>query len=332
MGHTRSTLSGGPPAGRKVICVAMISVLGCIVFEHNIWLVIAAAVICGTGSWVATRLFQRAIGSVGAQRAGWYFLTALTAGVAIWCTHFVAMLGFRAGVPVSFDPLLTTISLLVAVAGATLGFAVAGTTHVRGLAAIGGALVGLAIVVMHYTGMMAYRVQGVVSWDPHYLVASIVLAVVLAAAALHASRLPTHHAGNFMAGLLALAIVGLHFTGMTAFHIEPLLVDGSFSNPEALTGLALAVTGVAAVIVAAGLTSFLIDDSVRAESHERLRKLALHDSLTGLSNRTGFSEHLDREIQLAHETAGKLALVALDLNRFKEINDLRGHGAGDDVL
>ena len=78
--------------------------------------------------------------------------------------------------------------------------------------------------------------------------------------------------------------------------------------------------------------SYVIDSNVRAESLEHLRRLALSDMLTGLPNRASFNERLDLEIALAQEQRTKLALIGIDLNRFKEINDLRGHHAGDEVL
>ncbi len=310
----------------------MMTVLGCIINEHNIWLVGMAAVLCAAGSWVTARLYQRTFSTTGAQRIGWHILTALAAGVAIWCTHFVAMLGFDPGTPIGFDPVLTVVSLLTAVIGATAGFAIAGSRVARFMPALGGAVVGLAIAAMHYTGMMAYRVQGIVSWDMRYLIASIVLSVVLAAAALHMAMRSGRYAANVMAGILAFAIVALHFTGMTAFRVEPALIEGSFTNPEALHALALAVAGMAFVIVVAGMVSYLIDDSSRAETIERLRVMALNDPLTGLPNRANFGERLDHEFDLAKSQGGRLALVGIDLNRFKEINDLRGHSAGDEVL
>ena len=60
-------------------------------------LVLLAALLCGGGSWVTARLFQRTVNTAGTQRLGWQVLTAISAGVAIWCTHFIAMLGFEAG-------------------------------------------------------------------------------------------------------------------------------------------------------------------------------------------------------------------------------------------
>lgn len=309
------------------------TILGCITYNHNLWLVLVAALLCSSGSWVTARLFQRTIATTGThQRYGWLFLTALTSGVAIWCTHFVAMLGYDARVPVGFDPILTVASLLIAVFGGTLGFLLASSRRAGFAPAFGGAIIGLSIAAMHYTGMIAYRVQGIVSWETSYLVASIALSVGLSSLAMHTVAQSMRYAGNLMAGILALAIISLHFTGMTAFRVEPLPIEGEFSNPEALQTLAISIATMSFVIVGAGLVSYLIDGSTRADSVEKLPVLALNDTLTGLPNRANFNERLDLELSLAKERNGKLALIGIDLNRFKEINDLRGHNAGDEVL
>ncbi|WP_321887086.1 putative bifunctional diguanylate cyclase/phosphodiesterase [Paraburkholderia bannensis] len=323
------------------------NVLGCIVTKHNPWLVIVAVLICGAGSWVTARLVRRAFSTHGMQRAGWQFLAATTAAVAIWCTHFVAMLGYEPGVPVSFDPVLTIVSLLIALVGSFVGIFVACSGFTRAAPAIGGALVGLAISLMHYTGMTAYRVEGLVTWNRLYLVVSIAFSVVFGALAFdQAARKPGEASiggklprlsgprgqVGVVATLLATAIATLHFIGMCAFEIEPLAIDPHVANSAALEALALAVAGMAFIIAGAGLVSYLLDDSVRAESVEHLRTMALSDMLTGLPNRAGFNERLDAEITRTADHGGKLALVGIDLNRFKDINDLRGHHAGDEVL
>lgn len=310
----------------------MATVLGCIVYEHNLWLVLLAALLCGVGSWVTARLFQRSVSTVGTQRLGWQVLTAISAGVAIWCTHFIAMLGFDAGAPVHFDPSLTVLSLLIAVGGSTVGFALTTCRATRAAPALGGAAVGTAIALMHYTGMLAWRVEGILSWDVSYLVASVALSVALSALALHCAMRRVPHAVNHMAGLLSLAILALHFTGMTALRVTPLTLEGTLTDAGALRTLALAIAGMSLVIVCTGLVSYVIDGNVRAESLEHLRRMALSDMLTGLPNRASFNERLDLELALAHERGAKLALIGIDLNRFKEINDLRGHHAGDEVL
>ncbi|MDH7794912.1 MULTISPECIES: bifunctional diguanylate cyclase/phosphodiesterase [unclassified Beijerinckia] len=311
----------------------MMTVLSCITESHNIWLVLVAAAICVVGSWVTIRLFHRAATTAGAQRLGWHVLTSVSLGSTIWCTHFIAMLGFDPGVPIGFDPVLTIVSLLVAVIGGAIGLIAATSNVTRMAPVLGGAIVGLAIVAMHYTGMMGYRVQGLVSWNVPYLIASIVLSVVFAALTFRNAMEKMTRSNQFLAvGILVAAIVSLHFTAMTAFQVQPLLIDGDYSNPDAMQALALAIAGVAIVILSAGIASYFIDDSLRAESYERLRQMALVDSLTSLPNRASFNNWLEHEITGIDKAGGKLALIGIDLDRFKDINDQRGHSAGDQVL
>jgi diguanylate cyclase len=309
------------------------TVLNCITDEHNGWLVFMAVSVCIAGSWTIIRLFNRALATTGLQRAGWHFLTAVAAGASIWCTHFIAMLAYEPGVPIAFDPAVTVASLLIAVSGAAVGFAIAGSNITRLAPLFGGGTVGLAIVAMHYTGMLAYRVQGIVAWDRSYLVASIVASVVFSALALSAATSGSDRRDRLVAtGLMVLAIVSLHFTAMTAFRVSPMIGDDTFFDPTARQALALGIAGVALLIVGAGLASFVIDDQVRTESLERLRHVAMNDALTGVSNRVGFNDRLDYELDLAGKAGTQVALIGIDLDRFKEVNDLRGHSAGDEVL
>lgn len=70
----------------------------------------------------------------------------------------------------------------------------------------------------------------------------------------------------------------------------------------------------------------------RKKSEERLHYLAHHDSLTGLANRTQFSEKLAVSLEVARRTQDSLALLLVDLDRFKEINDTLGYHNGDLIL
>jgi diguanylate cyclase (GGDEF)-like protein len=68
------------------------------------------------------------------------------------------------------------------------------------------------------------------------------------------------------------------------------------------------------------------------KAEERLRHQAFHDPLTGLANRLLFRDRLEHAAELRHRDRGQLALLFLDLDDFKLVNDRLGHAAGDQVL
>jgi diguanylate cyclase len=309
------------------------SVISCILTEHDLRLVLLAAIVALSGGWVAFGLFQRAGEKRGTQRHGWLFLAAAAAGASVWCTHFMAMLAFDVRAPVTFDPLLTLASLVVAIAGCGIGFQVALRGRSTQYAEVGGAVIGLAIAAMHYTGMMAYHVEGLVEWSAGYVAASVAMSALFSAAALRqAVRRPWTHAHHAAPGLFVLAVVSLHFTGMTALSITPLVTGAPLANSNVLAAMAIAVAGVSLIIVGTGVASFVIDSKATEDMAERLQHMARNDALTGLPNRSYFADHLGKELERARIGGNRIGVVGIDLDRFKEINDLRGLAAGDAAL
>jgi diguanylate cyclase (GGDEF)-like protein len=73
-------------------------------------------------------------------------------------------------------------------------------------------------------------------------------------------------------------------------------------------------------------------EAQRAANEERIRYQAYHDLLTGLPNRASFGEHLDEAIRRSKRFGWSVALMFLDLDRFKRVNDSLGHDAGDRLL
>lgn len=80
------------------------------------------------------------------------------------------------------------------------------------------------------------------------------------------------------------------------------------------------------------LQGYLLDITREREAQIQLRQLALYDPLTGLANRAFFHEQLQQAAAQRHEPQRETALLFIDLNDFKSVNDRYGHDIGDSVL
>jgi diguanylate cyclase (GGDEF)-like protein/PAS domain S-box-containing protein len=83
---------------------------------------------------------------------------------------------------------------------------------------------------------------------------------------------------------------------------------------------------------ATGCAGLISDISTKKANEARIQYLATHDVLTGLPNRAAFNQHLEAGLQRARRADKQLALLFIDLDGFKRVNDTLGHAAGDEVL
>ena len=311
----------------------MLEVLTCIAVEHDPLSLIAAVSVCLFGSLLTMRLFGRVRNTRGVTRASWISLTSVIGGAGIWTTHFVAMMGYEADVLAGYEPTATLTSLVLAIAITGIGFAIAAATQRSLLIEAGGALVGGGIAAMHYVGMSGYQVQGHLEWNQTYVVASLIAGAVFGALATSRVARPVTRFCRYGGGVaLVLAIASTHFIGMTAVTVVP---DASAALPANMlpeSVLTVVLMLVTVLILSIGSMTYVIDRQSTKSAVERYRQLSLHDALTGLPNRSAFVERLGHMMEAPAARADRIYILSFDLDRFKEINDVHGHAAGDHVL
>ena len=263
----------------------MFRIYNCVAYAHDLRLVGLAALVCVLASFAAINLLRHARKSHGDMRGLWLAVSAISTGFGIWATHFIAMLAFTPGIPSGYNIVLTILSLVAAILLTGAGLAISLTANWRHGPWIGGAIVAGGIAAMHYTGMAAFEVAGIVLWDPVLVAASIVLGAAIGAVALPVGL----HGNNEKwkiggAVLLTLAICSHHFTAMAAVSIIP---DPTMEiSPSALPAGWLAV-GVAIAsfgIIGLALAGVVLDirDHRRSEREvDRMRDLA-NASVEGL--------------------------------------------------
>jgi diguanylate cyclase (GGDEF)-like protein/PAS domain S-box-containing protein len=81
-----------------------------------------------------------------------------------------------------------------------------------------------------------------------------------------------------------------------------------------------------------GMVTVCEDITSRKKVEERIRRLAFYDSLTGLPNRSAFLDRLQQALSLAQREGRQVALLFLDLDNFKDVNDAQGHDFGDRLI
>ncbi|WP_395397499.1 EAL domain-containing protein [Novosphingobium sp. BL-8A] len=447
----------------------MLSILHCIRDQHDSSLVCLAALVCVLTALGMVRLCRQVQWARGSARTGWLTTAGVVAGLGIWATHFIAMLGYDPGFVIGYDLVGTVTSLAIVLVTSIAALVIAARLRSRPGYAIGALLMGGGLATMHYVGMAALEMPALIRWNPGYVLTSAIFAVapfaLVLPLALHGKSMGT---GAVAATLMTLAVVLLHFTGMTAISLVPSRAEFSsdtMMSPREMSlwvfvtaACTLGIAATAAMIsrraeiarrtserlnnerleligrrldmalenmhqglclfgadgglilwnqrfvemyglapqdIRSGMTmaemarvaianrapadeldqrvgrvlhnleaarngrthapdvseydDFIVavrsrplpdggwvstfdDITEQRKSEARIQHLALHDGLTGLPNRSKFNDLMDRALAIAAHSGERLGVVVLDLDGFKEINDSRGHAAGDEAL
>lgn len=160
-----------------------------------------------------------------AARVRWLALASLAiGGIGIWLMHFIAMLGFATpGMPVRYDVSHTIVSAVLSIVAVFVGLLVFGarSRFAWWRLLLGGTVTGLAVSLMHYAGMWAVRVQGVIGYNPDLVLLSVIIGVGAACAAFWFTVAFAKPLYRLLAGfVMGIAVCGMHYTGMAAVQLH----------------------------------------------------------------------------------------------------------------
>nr|WP_244665397.1 EAL domain-containing protein [Xanthomonas phaseoli] len=312
-------------------------------------MVMLSLVVAVLASYTALYLAARTTASRGGIAAAWLVGGAIAMGIGIWSMHFVGMLAFRLPIPVGYDLALTCYSMLAAILTSALALWLTSRADLPLLRlGLGALLMGLGIALMHYMGMDALRMVPAIRYDPLLFGLSIAIAVGASAAALWIAFRLRHDGQRSSlrlnaASIMGVAIVGVHYTGMAAAQFAPGSVCGAVAEMHLpLSWLTAVVVLVTLVLLMLALVISLLSRRFQqrtdvlaqslAKANAELALATLHDPLTRLPNRILLHEHLVQNIERAQRQGQRFAVLLINLDGFKVINDGYGHVLGDRLL
>ena len=250
--------------------------------------------------------------------------------------HFIGMLAFRAPLDIRYEHGITALSLLIAVAVSYVVMRVLGRDHLSvAQYALAGTAAGIGIAAMHYTGMAAIRSLATLYYAPLAFAASVLIAIGASIAALVLGHFRTSQSRHqrwqrlLCSLVMGAAIVSMHYTGMRADPGSPRRSRGArraIRQPHRPGRTRLGDRLVALLVIVTGIAASWAEQRFSEQrealdlAEHQLNAMTHYDPLTNLFNGRAFTEMVT-QVLAAREERQALAVLVVDLDNFKRIND-----------
>jgi diguanylate cyclase (GGDEF)-like protein len=323
---------------------------------------VAASTLASYAAFSLAERLDRARGFWG--RRLWITASAVVLGLGIWSMHFFGALEDSAPRDTIYSLRLVVFCLVLAVAASWICFRLVAWQSLSRLRLVAGAVIlTVGVAFVHVVGAQALRTSVIVSYSPGWLAISLLTSIPLSLLAIWMA-FGEHYdpasgewmrvvggalMGTSMAAADFLTLRGVNLVSIPATVAVRGNARGSAVGETALlvtVGLVLLVTlGTAAIDkrryrelarlhaqLAASQQALLRSEGQLREANALLSELSIRDGLTGLYNRRRFDQVFEMEWRRSLRSMRPLALLMIDVDCFKALNDTYGHQRGDDCL
>jgi diguanylate cyclase (GGDEF)-like protein len=332
-------------------------------YSYSLWLVSLSVAMSVIAAYASFLLVERMRTTEDSRKIGWLLGGSVSMGTGIWCMHYLGMLAIRLPSQPQYTVLSVVVSLCMAVLASMVALrSLTGEVLSHFRLGWGAVLMGGGIGAMHYIGMSGMCGSGMHHYYPPSVALSVLIAISFSWLALWIAFDVTTRRQRESIRLAAAFCMGsgiamMHYSSFWRMKFTQSTMPCSTEATVRSTTIGtVGVIVVSICVVGAALVMAAIEKRMYgklAAAHARLERahtelaaaqeqlretnlllaeLSIRDGLTGLHNRRHFDAVFEMEWRRAIRTRAPIALLLLDIDFFKQVNDRYGHSRGDECL